>query len=74
MNFKMSNKINKIFGKNLRKFRKKKCLTQEVLAFKANLDRTYIGRIERGERNISLAVAERIANALQIDIKEFFTE
>ena len=70
----MSNKIIKVFGKNLKKFRKKRNLTQEELAFKANLNRTYIGRIERGERNISLAVAERIANALQIDIKEFFTE
>lgn len=60
------------FGKNLKQLRKKKNLTQEKLAEHAGLDRTYIGGIERGERNISLINIEKIAKALDIEIYEFF--
>ncbi len=65
---KMTNQLVKIFGKNLKKVRNEKGLSQEELAFIVNLDRTYIGRIERGERNISLSTAEKIANALNVSI------
>lgn len=64
----MTNQLVKIFGKNLKKVRNEKGLSQEELAFIVNLDRTYIGRIERGERNISLSTAEKIANALNVSI------
>lgn len=52
------------FGANVRYFRMKKKLSQEELASICGLHRTYIGSIERGERNITLKNAEKIANAL----------
>ena len=57
------------FGQNVRKSRKSKGLSQEDLAEKAGLHRTYIGMIERAEKNITLINIEKIANALEIDIK-----
>jgi len=60
------------FGKKVRLYRKEKGLSQEQLAFKADLHRTYIGMIERAEKNITLANIEKIANALEVDIKELF--
>jgi len=60
------------FGKRVRKFRKEKGLSQEQLAFKAGLHRTYIGMIERAEKNITLVNIEKIANALEVDIIELF--
>ncbi|MFO7888807.1 MAG: helix-turn-helix transcriptional regulator [bacterium] len=71
---KMTNQLVKIFGKNLKKIRNEKGFSQEELAFIVNLDRTYIGRIERGERNISLSTAEKIANALEVNIDKLFKE
>ncbi len=56
------------FGKAIAIIRNKKNLTQEKLAELANLDRTYIGRVERGKRNISLKNIEKIAKALNISI------
>lgn len=58
------------FGLKVRKFRKEKKLSQESLSFKADLHRTYIGMIERGEKNITLINIEKIAKALEIDIKD----
>lgn len=55
------------FGKNLRKLREDKGLTQEGLADLAGLHFTYIGQIERGRRNPSLINLERLAKALKID-------
>lgn len=64
-------KINilKQFGSNVKKHRKAKGWSQEQLAAKARLHRTYIGSIERSERNISLINIERIAKALDIKIE-----
>ncbi len=59
-------------GENLRTFREKQDLSQEALAFKAGLDRTYISGIERGERNISVITLSKIAEALDKDIMNFF--
>ncbi len=64
--------ILKKFGKKVRDFRKQNNLSQEELAEKAGLHRTYIGMIERAEKNITLINIEKIANALSIDIKELF--
>lgn len=58
--------INKKVGDNIRKIRTAKGLTQEALAFEANLHRAYIGQIERGEKNIGLLNLEKIATALNI--------
>ncbi len=51
-------------GAAIREKRKQKGLSQEALAFEAELDRTYIGSVERGERNISVLNLVRIAGAL----------
>lgn len=60
------------FGMTVRKLRKRKDMSQEQLAEKAKLDRTYIGGIERGERNVSLLNIGKIANALGVEPWELF--
>lgn len=60
------------FGKRVRELRKEKNLSQEELSFKANLHRTYIGMIERAEKNITLVNIEKIAKALDVEIIELF--
>ena len=60
------------FGNRVREIRKEKNLSQEELAHKANLHRTYIGMIERAEKNITLINIEKIANALDIEINKLF--
>ena len=57
------------FGERVREIRKNKGLSQEKLAYKANLHRTYIGMIERAEKNITLINVEKIANALEVEIE-----
>lgn len=64
----------KRFGDNLRRLRKGKGLSQEDLALSSDLDRTYIGGVERGERNIGLVNICRLANALGISAKDFFDD
>ncbi len=56
------------FGDKIRELRKEKGLSQEQLSFKADLHRTYIGMIERAEKNITLVNIEKIANALEVSI------
>ena len=60
------------FGERVREIRKQKHLSQEELAHKANLHRTYIGMIERAEKNVTLLNIEKLANALGVNIKELF--
>ena len=61
------------FGQTVRKLRKEQNLSQEKLAELADLHRTYIGMIERGEKNITLLNIYKISQALNITIKELFT-
>lgn len=56
----------KLVGENVRKTRKERGMTQEELAEKVGLQNTYIGGIERGERNISLETLEKVANGLEV--------
>ena len=56
------------FGNNVRKYRKLAGLSQEDLAYTAGVHRTYIGMIERAEKNITLINIEKIAKALNIEI------
>jgi len=60
------------FGVKVRELRKLKNLSQEELSYKADLHRTYIGMIERAEKNITLMNIEKIANALDIQISDLF--
>ncbi len=62
------------FGQKIRQERLKQNLSQEELAEKANLHRTYIGMIERAEKNITLINIEKISNALGVSISELFRE
>jgi len=66
--------IKKIFGENLKRLRLEKGISQESLALSADLDRTYIPSIEKGERNVSITVVEKLANALNVNISEFFKD
>lgn len=59
----------KLFGQKVRQIRKSKGISQESLAELAGIDRSYMGNIERGEKNITLKKAYEICDALEIDIK-----
>lgn len=61
--------IQKKFGDKLRQIRNEKGFSQEKLAFKCGLHRTYISDIERGARNVSLINIEKIAKALSVTPK-----
>ncbi len=60
------------FGKRVRQLRKEKGFSQEELAHRADVHRTYIGMIERVEKNITLINIEKIANALETKIENLF--
>lgn len=62
------------FGERVRALRKEQGLSQQQLAFNAELHRTYIGMIERAEKNVTLINIEKIANALGVNIKELFDD
>lgn len=66
--------IVKVFGTNLKKFRSEKGLSQEELAEKSGLHRTYISAIECFRRSIALENVQRIADALDIDTYKLFLE
>jgi transcriptional regulator with XRE-family HTH domain len=59
-------------GRKIKDIRSERGLSQEQLSFDADLDRTYIGSVERGERNISIINLKKIANALNFQISEIF--
>ena len=59
-------------GKRVRELRTEKGLSQEGLALACDLDRTYIGGIERGERNVGLVNIQKIAAALGVPLRELF--
>lgn len=68
----MCNEILINFGNRLKVLRQAKGLSQEALALGIDVDRTYIGKIERAERNVSLKMVGKIAKALEVDVKDFF--
>jgi transcriptional regulator with XRE-family HTH domain len=60
------------FGKALRKRRHRLGVSQEEFADLCGLDRTYVGGIERGERNLALVNIEKLARALKISLSDLF--
>ena len=72
MDKRRESQIQEHFGERVRELRKQKALSQEALALACDLDRTYIGGVERGERNISIINIYKIAEALGVDAKELF--
>lgn len=59
-------------GQKVRQLRQQQKLTQEELAFKVGVDRSYMGFVERGEKNPTLSTLMKIAKALKISMKELF--
>lgn len=62
----------KAFGARVRELRLRAGLSQEELAHRAELDRSYVGQVERGERNVSLDNIHRLAEALHKKPSELF--
>jgi transcriptional regulator with XRE-family HTH domain len=70
----MSKEVLIRFGQRMRSQRTKLGLSQEELAARANVHRTYIGMIERAEKNITLENIEKICKALDLTVSEFFKD
>ena len=62
--------INEVFGKKVLERRLSLKISQETLANMADIDRTYLPGIEKGKRNVSLRVADKIAKALNVSLKD----
>lgn len=60
------------FGRRVRAIRNRQGLSQEKLALAAGVDRSYMGQVERGEKNISLVYVEKIAGALGVPVVQLF--
>lgn len=60
------------FGLRVKELRLKSGLSQEALAFKAGIDRTYMTGVENGKRNVSAKNMEKIINALELPVPDFF--
>lgn len=62
------------FGQRIKELRARSGMSQEILAYRAGLDRTYISGVERGERNVSILNIEKIAAALQVSMSYIFSD
>ena len=67
-------KVLETFGSNLRRLREEAELSQEKLAFNCGLDRTYVGSVERGERNISLLNIKKLASSLEVELDQLLSK
>ncbi len=67
---KWKQEIRQGFGARLRELRHRAGLSQEGLALRCNIDRSYVGQVERGERNISLENIHKLAQGLSVEIYE----
>ncbi len=63
-------KIKEKFGIVVRDLRLNKGISQEQLAYEAGIDRTYVGHIEKGSRNVSIEIIEKFANYFQMSISD----
>ena len=64
--------VNKELGMRIRYLRKSKDMTIEALAFESGINRNYLGDMERGKRNPTLVVLQRVAHGLGITLEELF--
>lgn len=71
---KKHNELRDILAKNIRKYRINKNLSQEALAEVCGLHRTYIGSVERSERNVTLKTLEALAQALDTSVVDLLTD
>ena len=60
--------VRKRFGTNVRRLRKQLGLSQEAFALEAGIDRTYVSGVERGARNPTITVVEKLATALEVKL------
>lgn len=65
-------RIRKLLGKRIRELRKARGFSQETFAHECGIHRTYMGDVERGERNIALDNLVKIADALNLELTELF--
>jgi transcriptional regulator with XRE-family HTH domain len=65
--------IQKQFGLRIKELRQSQGLSQEALALKAGIDRTYMTSVENGKRNVSIQNIYKIVQSLNIPLNEFFT-
>jgi len=70
----MEGDLQRIFGRNLRRYREQHGLSQEAFADVVGVHRTYMGGVERGERNLTLRSVERIAALIEVDPLELLRE
>ncbi|WP_081615348.1 helix-turn-helix domain-containing protein [Rhizobium freirei] len=61
-------------GWNLRRLRVDRGLSQERLALEAEIDRSYVGRVERGRENVTVATLEALARVMSVNVSELFAE
>ena len=61
-------------GQRIRELRKELEISQEALAYKAEVDRTYVTDVENGRRNVSIEILERLIKALEVSFTEFFND
>lgn len=70
----MEGDLQKTLGRNVRRHRESKGMSQEDFAHGLGFHRTYLGAVERGERNLSLRSVERLANQLQVDPRSLLVD
>lgn len=71
---KPSRELTQILAQNIRAYRTAENISQEKLADMCDLHRTYIGSVERGERNVTLSTLETLANALGVEVPKLLTK
>ena len=64
--------VRETIGWNLRRLRVAKGLSQERLALESEIDRSYVGRVERGKENVTVSTLEAFAKALEVDVSTLF--
>jgi len=70
----MEGELQKVVGRNLRQYRQERGYSQEAFAEFMGVHRTYMGGVERGERNLTLQTLERMADILNVDPLSLLTE